>query len=490
MNHADVTKKIVSGFAWELGTRIIIQAISWVSTFLVARMLNPSDYGVVAVSGVFTGIFLMFSNMGLSAGLVNKDHITHEDQDAVFWLSLLLSVMLYAALYLGAPFISTFYPDMPLLTTIIRTAGLMMIFSSLNIVPMAMVMRRLNFRFGSLVDLVGQFIITFGTLGMAYKGYGPWSLIIPVIGGQIFSVLIYSRHHERFPRLAFNLRNVFPLIKYGTTLISARMLEFIQQQVGTFISGNKLGKDAVGHYFYANQLASIPMSKLGGMFQKIAFPALSSIKRSERSAADIFLMMHHYLILCSFPILVGMALVARDLTVVAVTEKWLPMVPVLQLVCFLNLFRISAMLIPATLEACGNANASLRFQLVSVIVIPVAMLIGVKHGLVAMVVAWCAVYPLIYIYIINILLRQLNISPWVFIKSWLPTVTANLVMSICVLSVGHIMLSSTSLSRVCVLVSIGMLAYALTLRFIFPAEWINLKRGLAVLRNKAPLDQD
>ena len=487
MNVNEIERKMVSGFAWELGTRIIIQAISWVSTFLVARMLNPGDYGVVAVSGVFTGAFLLFSNMGLSAGLVNSDEVTKEDQDAVFWLSLIFSIVLYSILYISAPFINTFYADMPMLTGIIRTAGLMMVFSSLNIVPMAMVIRQLNFKFASLVDLAAQFIVTCGTLGMAFSGYGPWSLIIPVIASQFFSVVVYSKKHSHFPQIFFRFSKVSPIIKYGLTLMSARILEFVQQQVGTFISASKLGKEAVGHYFYANQLAGIPLTKLGSMFQKIAFPALSSIKRSEASASDVFLAMHHYLILCSFPVLIGMALTARDLTVVLITAKWLPMVPVLRLMCLLNLLRISAILIPATLEGCGNAGASLRFQILSASIIPIAMVIGVQHGLLSMVVALCIVYPFIYLYVLKLLLKELDISWWAFFKTWIPTLTANFLMALCVILVGQLMINSSPLFRVCTLVPLGALSYLISLRLIFPKEWVNLRRGIAILRGRDAL---
>lgn len=481
---SDIKQRIVSGFAWEFATRMIIQAVSWISTFLVARVLNPADYGIVAISGVFTGLFLMISNLGLSAGLVHRPSITKEERDGVFWLSLMLSVVMYAVLYMAAPFISSFYPDMPLLPSILRVAGLMMIFSSLNVVPTAMTMRRLNFKFASLVELGVQFITTFGTLWMAFTGHGAWSLIVPVVAGQIFSVLAYARQHEGLPSLRFKFHNIVPIARYGAALISARMLEFFQQQVGTFISGSVLGKNPVGYFFYASQLAGIPLSKLGGMFQKVAFPAFSSVNRSSGSVLDVFLTMHRYLLLVASPILVGMALVAHDLTVVLVTERWLPMVPVLQMLAVLNIFRISAMLIPTTLECCGNAKASLHFQLVSCAVLPLAMFAGVQHGLIPMVAALCAAYPLVYIYLVSKLVRQFNFPVMVFFKSWTPVVVANTLMAITVFVLGGGLIKMEPLMRLVSIIPAAAIVYTGSLMIFFPREWAHLKKGLSVLRRK------
>ena len=146
MPHNEVIKKVVSGFAWEGMAKVIVQILSWISTIYVARVLNPDDYGLVAISGVFVGLCLLIGGLGLSAGIIQKKEVSKEEKDGVFWVSLIINFTLLGSLYLAAPWVALLY-ELPLLEDIIRVAAFILVLSSLSLVPHAEKVRALDFRF-------------------------------------------------------------------------------------------------------------------------------------------------------------------------------------------------------------------------------------------------------------------------------------------------------------------------------------------------------
>jgi len=474
-----IHKKIVRGFAWEAATKACIQLLSWVSTFLVARMLVPEDYGLVAISGIFTGFCLLLSNMGLSAGIVNKKDITVEELDGVFWLSLLLGVSLYVVLFFASDFIGSYYGNSEL-PKVIRYAGLILIFSSINIVPIAQTMRELDFRFSSLVEMFGQLVTTVATLVLAYHGYGAWSLVYSVLVGQIAIVFPYLVRYSRFPSLRFRFATILPIIRFGATLVSSRLVAFLNQKSATFVVSSMLGERAAGVYFFSSNLAALPITKIGEIFQRVAFPALSSLKRNDADPKVVFLQMHRYLVLIVFPVLIGMALVAPEAVKVLVGDKWLESIPILQVLCVINIFVASGILIPPTLQGLGKAGLTLKFEMLNLVVLPAAMFVGARHGLTTMMYAWCLAYPLLYMLLLYRLVAELQIKWPDFFATCTPAVVSSIAMACAVISVKYF--AATMVAQLPLLlleVAGGGMVYLGVIALCFPREISDVKRVIA-----------
>lgn len=483
MEHKVLKKKIISGFAWEGSTKLAIQIVSWITTIYVARVLSPDDYGIVAVSGVFVGILVVITDMGLSDGLINKSGVTQQDNDNIFWLGLLLGLFLYAVLYLAAPFISSFY-DMPLLTDIIRVAGVALVYTSLKVVPQSILLRQMNFKFIALVGVAGQLTSAVTVVTMATLGYGPWSLVWSFIALQIVTITIFLTKIEKFPAFRLKIKEVRSIISFGMKIMASRVLEFFMQESSILIIGLMLGQKIIGYYSMALMLATIPMDKLGSIFNRIAFPAISRVKNDLEQSRNIFLEMHRYLLAISYPILVGMMLVADDAVIFLLTDKWEPIIPLLQTLCAINLLRVSGMLMPHTLAGRGKANLVLNYNIASSIILPIAFFIGTYWGIMGIVYAWVVSYPFLYIFLLSLLCKELKIKLSLLFKSIKGPFFSTLFMFIVVLYVKHSVSELDIAVRLTLSVLSGAVAYGSFYMIFFHHEFQQMKRGFALLRNK------
>jgi len=211
MDKEATIKKVISGFAWEGSTKLIIQTLTWVSTILVARILSPEDYGVVAISGVFTGFLFIVTDMGFMSSLINMKEVEQEDYDSVFWLNVLLSLALFILLFLMAPVLAGFYRS-EVLVDIIRVSALVLPLRSLKIVPLAIAMRSMNFKYRALVEMLGQFVTAASSIYMAYNGYGVWTLVYAVIIGQAVVAAAYLPLMKGIPALILNFDRIKKIV--------------------------------------------------------------------------------------------------------------------------------------------------------------------------------------------------------------------------------------------------------------------------------------
>ena len=191
-------EKLVNGFAWQASTKLFIQIISWVSTVWVARLLVPEDYGIVAMSGIVTGIFLLLATTGLAAGVVNRVNISKGELDTVFWLSILIGCVLYGVIFLIADLAAQFYKEEEL-SDVIKVAGLMVLISSAKIIPSSLALRNLDYKLISLNELVGGLFRIVVTLSMAIMGFKYWSLIFGTVVAEFVMTAVYFIYYRYLP---------------------------------------------------------------------------------------------------------------------------------------------------------------------------------------------------------------------------------------------------------------------------------------------------
>ena len=451
---------LINGFAWEASTRLVVQVASWVSTIWVARLLSPEDYGIVAISGIFTGLCLMFSVMGLTNALINKEHIEEHDKANVFWASCANAVVVYGALYFFAPYIAAFY-DSPELGSIVRVAGLMVVISPLSAVPRALLMRDLRFKSLALIAMVTNLLLTIMTLWLAFTGWGYWSLILSTVVAQFVELSILSFVAGYIPSLPRKIKTILPLYKYGISVLGARLLGYLNSSWPTIVASSQLGKIPTGHLNMANTLASLPMTKIGEIFSKIAFPAFSRIQSDQEKTKQLFLSMHRYLFMVIAPMFIGIAFVAPVLVPLLIGEKWLPVVMPLQIICFANVITGSGMLIPRVFEGLGNAAASFKYQVLVAVLTPCAMIIGLQWGLNGLLIGWALSGPISYIYLLKVLFRLTDMTAREFFNSVSVTLLCVSVMSLALFLADWFLVEMNLplLFDLCIKVVVGGLSY-------------------------------
>jgi O-antigen/teichoic acid export membrane protein len=480
----DIQKSMISGFAWQGATKGIVQVTSWVSTIWVARILDPTDYGIMAIAGIFTGFAFRISELGLAEGLITRQQADVETQESVFTLGICLALVLYAILYFVAPTAAALY-GIPEIESVIRIGGLGIFLGASKAVPYALVMRALDFRYRSLVSMAAQFAQIVVLVVLAYRGYGYWSLVWGFLVSQSVMALAYWRLYSRIPRLRKLTAEGVAAAWFGFKVTLNRLSYFLLQQSPPAIIGKVLGSGVLGFYNMAYQLAILPLDKIATIFNQVTFPAIA---RADPDRADdakyLFLQTHKYLLLVAQPALIGIALVAPDLVPVILTEKWMPIVPALQVFCGINVLRLSSMIFAPVLLGRNKPQMVLAVTLVGLVILPPSVYVGAQFGLVGAVVAWAFIQPILFGVALRFLMKSIDMTAVEFFRTWIPASTSSVVMIVTVIFLGTQMSDSSVSARLAALIAAGGGSWILTLVIFHKPELRDLRRVIQSIMNK------
>ena len=483
MNSQSLKHKIITGFAWQSASKLIIQVFSWATTILVARILAPEDYGIVAIQGIFTVTVGMVVDMGVSRGLIQKNSVTENEIDSLFYFSLLVGLAAFGLYYMAAPFIASFY-ELPDLVAILRVAGLTFVFGSLKSVPTAITMRDMNFRYRSLVEMGGASVHASSLLIMAIKGFGPWALILSHLFSYVVTTIAYFPIMGRVPKPRLVIKEISGVLAFGVKVMLTRLMFSSYMKADIFFLGKLGGERLTGFYSMAIQLATIPLDKIGTIFNEVAFPAISRVQNEPAQAKILFLNMHKYLLTISLPLLIGLAFVAPDLVLLVLGEKWSPIIIPLQLFALINIMRLSGMIMIPVLQGLGRANKVLRYSTWCLALLPGAFFLGASHGMIGIIAAWAFGYPLVYLYLVAEALKAMEIN-WreFFLSAATPAITGAIMgVSLAVFYTIQ-MPDEFAWLRLLVGILIGVLTYVGSYLIFFRRQVGELVAGIKQFRN-------
>ena len=464
--------KLVTGFAWQASTKLFVQIFSWVSTIWVARLLVPEDYGLVAISGLVVGVFIMLATTGFAAGVVNRANITKEELDTIFWLSILIGVLLYGIVFFIADIAGEFYEE-DKLADVIKVAGLMILICASKIVPSALALRALDYKVISLNEMFGAFVGIAVTLSMAVLGYEYWSLIIGTIAAELFMTGVYYIFYKYIPNFVFKIKTVLDLLRFGITLLFASALKYISGNISTLLLSAYTGTATTGHYQMAHTFGSLPSKKVGTLFSNLIFPAMSRIKNDKTLAKNTFLQMHTSLLFVTGPMFIGLALLAEPLIKVILTPVWLPIIVPFQVICIIAIFQMSSLFITRAIEGLGDAKVSLNYQIYSIIICGSFMWFGVNGwGLNGMLAGWLLSSPIVYIYLLVKIAKKLDVLLVEVLKTYLPLGICLFFMCVSVFGLLEFMLAELSSIAQLILSSLAGVVVFLTAAFLFARPYV------------------
>jgi len=269
--------KTVKGVAWTSLNQMVSLGFGFVIGVILARLLSPDDYGLLAMIGVFNAIAMVFLDSGFGNALIRKPDLTEDDNTTAFCFNILAGVILFGLIWLVSPWVASFY-DKPILSSLLRAEGLMLIIISFRIVQNTQLMRALNFKALMVINLTSQFIAGIIAIIAAYRGWGVWSLVIQhIIGGVVGIVLFWIISPWR-PRGKWSRRSFGYLWRYGSKLLLSGLLNTIYGNIYPIIIGKFYSATELGHYTQAKQYARLPSTTLTGVLQQVTFPVLSKIQ--------------------------------------------------------------------------------------------------------------------------------------------------------------------------------------------------------------------
>lgn len=460
------------------------QGLTWASTIWVARLLTPEDYGIVAMAGAFIGIVGMISEFGVGSAVLNFRDLSLEKVSQLNGLSLMLGAGGFLVSCLAAVPLSWFFKTNELvLVTIVSGFGFVLL--GLKAVPYGMLQKDMRFRFLALVEGVQLLIQAVSTVGFALLGFSYWTLVLGNLVGAAFTMvcLVGARPQGiAIPRLS-QLREV---LAYSWDVVGSRLLWYAYTVSDAFIVGRQLGQAALGTYSFGLSLANVAVDKVAGMSYQVTTSLFGAVQHDHAALRRYLLILTEGFAVVSFPVTIGLALVAEELVLVVFGEKWLPMVAPMQILAMSACYRSVASIPTQVLFATKDSRPSLWNSALCVAVLPAAFLVGSHWGVVGIAAIWALIHPPLSYRLSAYVFRSIGLLHGEYWRAFIPASVASLGMILTVLGVKYWMFSNGSQAlQLGAEVGLGGMIYVAIALFLYQAH---LQKFIAVIRGQRIAD--
>ena len=355
--------KLLSSLAFKYLERFSSQVVTFIVSLVLARLLSPAEYGTLSLLLVFINLANAFVQSGLNTALIQKLKADDKDFSTVFWGTLGTAVVFYFIIFFSAPLIASFY-DMPSVTLYLRVIAVSLFPGAVNSIQIAKLSRDLAFKRQFTSSLIGATVSGLVGIGMAYAGFGVWSLIFQQIFNPIvISIVLFITVAWR-PKFYFSVEKFKNLYSFGWKLMCSSLLETLYLDLTNLVIGRKYDASTLGVYTRGKQFPQLIVSNINGTINSVMLPALS--KRQEDPSAAKSLMRRaikssSFLI---WPMMIGMAVVSKPTVSLILTDKWLGCVPYIQIICLSYGFMPIHTANLQAINAMGRSDIYLKLEIV------------------------------------------------------------------------------------------------------------------------------
>ena len=450
--------QVRSAILWRSGTQILGQLIQWAATFLVIRILAPSDYGLFAMTQVVLVLLNMLNGYGLASGLIQQPRIEPRQIAQTFGMLILLNGGLAFLQVALAPLAAVYYRQ-PMVADLLRVQALLYLFTPFIALPYALLAREMDFRKQAKVNLASSVLSAAAALGGALAGLDVWTLVLaPIVlfGSRAIGMTLAARS---WVRPSFRFAGAGGLARYGGVMAIGSFFWFVQSQADIFIAGRSFSADELGIYSTSLFLTQIFVSKFVPPLNEVAFSAYARIQHDSAAVASAFARATRIIMVAAMPFYMGLAVTAEPLVLTVLGPKWAAAAPIVHLLAFAMPFMTVQVLFSPACEARGRPGIGVENGASGSLILAVAFLIGVHWGVDGLAWAWILGYP---IYLAVSAWRSLPIiglSARRLIAAIAPAAIASIAMALAVHGIDRALPPLHPAARLAILVTSGALIY-------------------------------
>lgn len=462
-------QQAAKGVVWSAAQSWGARAISFLITLVLARLLSPDAFGLVAFATVFTAFAEIFLDQGFGDAIVQFQQLDREHLDTAFWTNLIAGLLLtIIGILVSRPLEHLF--NKPQLAIVLGYLSLNFLIGSLSTVQQAFLKRRLDFKKLAIRSLIATLISGAVAIIMAIRGFGVWSLVAKVIVNSLVSVAVLWRVSDWRPGLHFSIRHLKEIYNFGIHIVGSNFVDFFSRNSDNFLIGFFLGTTALGYYAIAYNLLVAMTGLLIEVPNAVIFPTFSRLQAEPTRVKQAFYEVTQLLSTIAFPIFLGMIVLAPDAIIIIYGEQWISSIPVIQVLMLMGIFFSGSYFFGNVIKAAGRP--SWRFGILSLLSIlnVIGFMIAVHWGIVAVAGSYVIVGYLIFPIYFLVCRRLLHISIRTYLQQYIPAFTSSLAMIAVILGLRIVLNGEVGLYiRVFISISLGGLVYLAVLYLIKPS---------------------
>ncbi|MBA2860457.1 lipopolysaccharide biosynthesis protein [Methanococcus maripaludis] len=396
----NLKKKTISGLFWSFANVVANQGIQFIIQIFLARLLLPSDFGIIGMITVFIAVSQSIVDSGFSNALIREKNSTQEDYSTVFYFNLVMSLFLYILLYVLAVPISDFFNE-PKIVSILRVLSLVIIINSFGLIQRTILTKQINFKIQTKISVISSILSGIVAVFFAYSGFGIWSLVIGTLGLNFIQSLLLCLSNRWIPSLTFSMDSFKRLFGFGSKLLVSGLIDTIYKNIYYVIIGRFFSASELGYYTNAQKFRDGVSQSLTISIQKVSYPVLSSISDNEELLRSMYQKIIKNTVFVTFPLMTGLLVIADPLIPLLFGEKWVPSIPYFQVLC------LSGMLYPLhainlnMLQVKGRSDLFLHLEIIKKIIGLTSIFLVLFFKLGIMGLLWALVVVSVISYFMN-----------------------------------------------------------------------------------------
>lgn len=325
------------GFIWNTVERVVTNGIQFILTIILARLLSPDDYGIIAMPTIFLAFAQVLVDSGFANALIRKPDLSEKDLSTAFYFNILVGFVSYIFLFLSSPLIAEFFKT-PILSKLLKVTALVIFINSLGIVQQALMTKRMDFKTQAMISAISTFVS--GAIGvwMAYSGYGVWSLVFQQVSAAAIRVTLLWIFGHWHPLKEWSNESFHYLWSFGNKVVIIGFLDTIYNNIYSFVIGKLYNAKDLGNYTRAQQFADLPINNIGGIVQKVTLPLLSEIQSENTRLGNIYLKLIEMTSMLIIPLMFGLAAMASPLILILLGEEWEGCILLFKILCIARIW--------------------------------------------------------------------------------------------------------------------------------------------------------
>lgn len=446
---------VAQNSTWKLMESFLSKGVSMLVSIILARILLPDDYGIIALTSVFINLSDTLIQAGFSTALIRKEKISDKDYSTVMGISIIMATVLYVIIFVSAPMLSLFYEE-PMLTAVLRVIALSLFFQAFSSVRTAIVSREMKFRLLFICSVIANVLSGIIGIILAYWGWGVWALVFQQLSQQLILTISLFGAVRMKMQLKIYKESAQALVPFSIKVLASSLLSFFSSSICNLVIGKTHSVTALGYYekgnLFPQNISLYTFSAVSSVF----LPVFSSVQQERERLNDIFQRVLNVSIYIIFPLMAGLCMTAEPLISVILTEKWLPSANILRWCC---LYYAMTPILLAHVQlhfAIGKSETRIKVELYKLLsMILTLIVLALARATITTVAALMAIIQVITVVIITLETRKaIKFSLKIMMKNVIPTIIATLFMSIAVCFISRLQLNNLFLLILEVIVGI------------------------------------
>jgi|SRR5690554_1318062 len=389
--------KATSGLFWTLLQQFGYQGINFVIQLLLARILLPEAFGIIALMQIFISVSNNLIDSGMASSLIRNKDLDERDYSTVFYLNIVVAIVLYGVMFVSSPFIASFY-NMPILTDVIRIYCLSFVINAFSIIQVTKLTKEMKFKTQMFVQLPSLIISGIVSVYLAYSGWGVWSIVVYNLLTNLLSSIQYWLRSKWRPKLIFDMKKLKYHFNFGYKLTLAYLLNSVFDNIYAVVIGKAFSPQTLGYYNRAETFQLFPSRNISTALEKVTYPMFAQIQDDNEKLKKYYRQIFNLVVFILTPTMVFLAVVAEPLFRFLLTEKWLPMVPYFQILTIVGVLHPFQRYNGNILRVKGRSDLVLKLNIIRKLVLIITIVIGIRYGIYGILISQC-VYSVICVFL-------------------------------------------------------------------------------------------